>query len=251
MKISIVTVCLNNAATIEETILSVHGQTHSDREHIVIDGMSRDGTQQIVARHSEKIAVFISEPDNGIYDAMNKGIAKASGEVIGFLNADDVYAHERVLEHVASALSDTMLQAVYADLVYVSNNNPHQIVRYWQSGEYKPNSFSHGWLPAHPTFYARRDLYGRLGKFNTDYRLQADFDLLLRFMEVHRVRTKYVPEIWVRMRTGGATNRSWRNILRGNLEAFRAARANGLGVTPFFLVRKILSRIPQFFSRHD
>jgi len=251
MKISVITVSLNSAATIEETILSVHRQTHAQREHIVIDGVSRDGTSGVVERHREKIAVYLSESDAGIFDAMNKGMARASGDVIGFLNADDVYAHNQVLEHIAAAFGEPGVQAVYADLVYVNNRNPADVVRYWRSGDFRPGRFARGWMPAHPTFYVRREVYERLGGFKLEYRLQGDFELTLRLLEVHCIRARYVAEIWVRMRTGGVSNRSWRSVLRGNVEAYRAARANGLAVTPFFMLRKILSRVPQFFARPD
>ena len=251
VKISVITVSLNSAATIEETILSIHGQAHTEREHIVIDGASLDGTQGVVEKHRDKIAVFISEVDPGIFEAMNKGLALATGDVVGFLNADDVYANDQVLAHVAQAFRDPDVEAVYADLVYVDKRNPAMVVRYWRSGDFRPGSFARGWMPAHPTFYVRRQVYERLGGFNPAYRLQSDFDLTMRFMEIHRIRTRHVAEIWVRMRTGGASNRSWRSVLRGNVEAYRAARASGLEVTPFFVLRKILSRIPQFFARPD
>lgn len=249
MKISIITVSLNSAATIEDTILSVHQQAYAEREHIVIDGMSQDATLSVVDRHREKIAICASESDAGIFDAMNKGLALASGDIVGFLNADDVYANDQVLMHVAAAFRDPAVEAVYADLVYVDRRNPGKVVRYWRSGDFQPGSFARGWMPAHPTFYVRREVYERLGGFNLEYRLQGDFELTLRFLEVHRIRARHVAEIWVRMRTGGASNRNWFDIVRGNLEAYRAARANGLKVTPFFVLRKILSRIPQFFAR--
>ena len=249
MKISVITVALNSAATIEETILSVHRQAHAEREHIVIDGGSRDGTLDLIDRHRQKFAVCISGPDAGIFDAMNKGLALASGDIVGFLNADDVYADDQVLTHVADAFRDPAVDAVYADLVYVDRFKPARVVRYWQSGDFRPGAFARGWMPAHPTFYVRREVYARLGGFNLQYRLQGDFELTLRFLEVHRIRARHVAEIWVRMRTGGASNRNWRDVLRGNFEAYRAARAHGLKVTPFFVLRKILSRLPQFFAR--
>jgi len=249
VKISVITVALNSQATIEETILSVHRQAHAEREHIVIDGGSQDGTLEVVDRHREKIAICVSESDAGIFDAMNKGLARASGDIVGFLNSDDVYAHDQVLMHVAAAFRDPAVEAVYADLVYVDRRHPGKVVRYWRSGDFQPGSFARGWMPAHPTFYARREVYERLGGFNLEYRLQGDFELTLRFLEVHRIRARHVAEIWVRMRTGGVSNRNWRDVVRGNIEAYRAARANGLKVTPWFVLRKIVSRIPQFFAR--
>jgi glycosyltransferase involved in cell wall biosynthesis len=249
VKISIITVALNSAATIEETILSVQRQTHADREHIVIDGGSRDGTLDLINRHRQGIAISVSEPDAGIFDAMNKGLARATGDVVGFLNADDVYANDQVLARIAAAFGDQAVDAVYADLVYVDRFNPEKVVRYWRSGDFQPGSFARGWMPAHPTFYVRRKVYERLGGFDLKYPLQGDFELTLRFLEVHRIRTRHIAEIWVRMRTGGASNRSVRAVLRGNVESYRAARANGLKVTPLFILRKILSRLPQFFAR--
>ena len=249
VKISVITVALNSVATIEDTILSLHRQTHAEREHILIDGGSRDGTLNVMERHRQKFAVMVSETDAGIFDAMNKGLALVSGDIVGFLNADDVYANDQVLAQIAAAFRDPAVDAVYADLVYVDQRNPAKVVRYWRSGDFRPGRFARGWMPAHPTFYVRRQVYERLGGFNTEYRLQGDFELMLRFLEIHRIRSKYVAETWVRMRTGGASNQSWLSVARGNLEAYRAARANGLEVTPFFILSKILSRIPQFFAR--
>lgn len=249
MKISVITVCRNSAATIEDTILAVHAQTHRDREHVVVDGGSTDGTLEIIRRHRDKIAAWVSERDSGIYEAMNKGLALATGQVFGFLNSDDVFAHDRVLERIAGQFGAAGVDAVYADLVYVDGADRERVVRYYRSGDYRPRAFLRGWMPAHPTFYARRETYERCGRFNPDYRLQGDFDLLLRMFEVHGIRHRYLPEIWVRMRIGGATNRSIANVLRGNLEAYRSVRANGFPATPFFMLRKVLSRLPQFFAK--
>lgn len=251
IKISIVTVCFNASSTLEEAILSVAGQRHADREHIVVDGGSKDGTQQILARYRHLLTHALSEPDGGIYDAMNKGIALATGEVVGFLNADDIYVHPEVLSRIAAQFAEPDLDACYADLVYVDYADTRQVVRYWRSRPYKAGLFERGWMPAHPTFYARRKLYERLGGYNTAYQLQSDFELTMRFLAVHRVKSVYVPETWVQMRMGGVSNRSMQNVIRGNLEAYRAARSNGLRVTPFFMIRKVFSRLPQFFSRPD
>jgi glycosyltransferase involved in cell wall biosynthesis len=248
VKISVVTVCFNSAGTLEEAIVSVAAQQHAEREHIVVDGGSNDGTREILARHRDRLAHALSEPDGGMYDAMNKGMALATGEVVGFLNADDRYAHDGVLSRIAEQFADPRVGACYADLVYVDKADTSQVLRYWKSRPYQPGLFEKGWMPAHPTFYARRSLYQRLGGYNTAYRLQSDFDLTLRFLAVHGVQSVYIPEIWVEMRSGGASARV-RNVIRGNLEAYRAARSNGLRVTPFFMVRKILSRVPQFLSR--
>jgi glycosyltransferase involved in cell wall biosynthesis len=249
VKISIITVCRNAAATIEETIRSVASQDYSVREHIVIDGDSRDGTQAILERHRAALDFCVSEPDNGIYDAMNKGIARATGDVVGFLNADDCYMHDGVLSRIAAQFAVPDTDACYADLVYVDARDPGRVVRYWKSRQYTDGLFEKGWMPAHPTFYAQRKAYQRFGGYDTRYRLQADFELTMRFLACRHIRATYVPEVWVRMRPGGVSNASLRNVVQGNLEAYHAARKNGLAVTPLFMLRKVLSRVPQFFSR--
>lgn len=244
MKISVVTVCFNGEATLYDAIQSVAGQDHQEHEHIVVDGASTDGTRDILSRNRHLLASVVSEPDRGIYDAMNKGVALSQGDVVGFLNADDVYAHPGVLSRIAEEFADKSIDACYADLVYVDTNDPGKVVRYWKSRPYVPGLFEGGWMPAHPTFYVRRSVYERFGAYDLRYRFAADFELTMRLMAVRRIKAVYVPETWVRMRAGGATNR---NKLRTNLEAYRAARRNGLQVTPFFVLRKIASRLPQFF----
>lgn len=249
MKISIITVVYNSAATIEDTIMSVAAQTYQDVEHIVVDGASTDGTLSVINRHMNKIQRFISEPDKGIYDAMNKGIGLATGDVIGFLNADDIYADNLILGKVASVFADSAIDACYADLVYVSKDDLNKVIRYWKSQEYRNGLFRRGWMPAHPTFFVRKSVYDKYGGFDLDFKFQSDFDMTMRFLEVYKIKSVYIPEIFVKMRIGGATNRRLLNIIKGNIEAYRACRKNGLDVSPFFIVAKILSRIPQFFSR--
>jgi glycosyltransferase involved in cell wall biosynthesis len=248
MKISIITVCHNSVATIGETILSVSAQGYPDKEHVIVDGASTDGTLDIVRRHAS-VTRCLSEPDQGIYDAMNKGIAMASGDIIGFLNADDVYADDTVLAQVAAAFADPAVDACFADLVYVKQDDPSRIVRYWRSGEYSRGRFQRGWMPAHPTFFARRSVYEAFGGYDTNFPRQADFDLTMRLLEKYKLHSVYVPSVWVRMRMGGASNNSVTGVIRGNLEAYRICRKNGLGVSPLFIFIKVASRIPQFFSR--
>lgn len=249
MKITIITVALNAAGTIEDTLRSVASQHYSEIEHIVVDGGSTDGTLKIIERHRDRIATLIAEPDRGIYDAMNKGIAAATGEIVGMLNADDVYIDEHVLEKIARAFSDPTVGACYADLVYVDRADLGKIIRYWKSCPYKDGLFEKGWLPAHPTFFVRREMYQRYGGFDLNYRFQADFELTLRMLAVHRVRPLYLPEVIVKMRMGGVSNRSVLNVIKGNLEAYRACRQHGLAVSPLFIAKKILSRLPQYFRR--
>jgi len=251
MKISIVTVCFNAAETIVETLESVARQTHADVEHIVIDGASTDGTMDIVRRSVGRVARIVSEPDGGIYDAMNKGLALATGEVVTFLNADDIYANDGILDRVARLMADPDLDACYADLVYVSKDDPKRVVRYWKSRTYVPGLCLKGWMPAHPTFFVRKSLLDRYGGFDPAFRLQSDFDLMVRLFGLHHIRTRYVPEVWVRMRMGGASNKSLRNVWKGNLEAWRSCRKHGFAVSPLFIVRKISSRFSQFLVTHS
>ncbi len=247
MKISIVTVVRNSAATLAETIDSVSAQSHTDREHLVVDGGSTDGTLEVIRSREHAITEWISERDRGIYDAMNRGIARATGEVVGLLNADDVYAHPGVLARVAEVFEDPAVDACHGDLVYVDQHDTGKVRRYWRSREYEPGLFERGWMPAHPTFYVRRAVYRRLGLYNLRLKYQADFELTARYMAMHGIRTRHIPEILVRMRTGGTTNRSIGNILRGNRESYAAMKRLGLAVTPLYFVTKFAMRLPQFF----
>ncbi len=249
MKISIVTVVYNAVDTIEQTILSVHAQRYADVEHIVIDGASTDGTVEVIKRHQDKLSQWVSQSDQGIYHAMNAGIALASGDIVGTLNADDIYQDEGVLDLVSSCLSDPDIDACYGDLVYVSRQDTNKVIRYWQSRDYCPGLFEAGWMPAHPTFFVRRALYGQLGCFDTKMRFQADFELTARLMAVHGIATRYLPQIMVRMRIGGATNRSIGNIVKGNAESYSACKRLGLKVSPMYFVSKFAMRLPQFFRR--
>ena len=251
MKISVVTVAMNAAETIAETIDSVNSQTHTEREHLVIDGGSTDGTLDIIRAREADLTEWLSEPDRGIYDAMNKGIGRASGDVVGLLNADDVYADDDVLSSVARVFSDPTVEASYGDLVYVERSNPERVVRYWRSTVYRPGLFERGWMPAHPTFFVRRSTYQRLGLYNLRLRFQSDLELTARYIGIHAIRTRYIPRILVRMRTGGTTNRSIGNIVRGNLESYAALKALGLNITPLFLARKFAMRTRQFFGKPE
>jgi glycosyltransferase involved in cell wall biosynthesis len=246
MKVSVVTVCFNAAKTIVDTLASVAAQTHPEIEHIVIDGGSTDGTPDLVREHGTRVGRLISEPDNGLYDAMNKGIVQATGDVIAFLNADDVYAGPTVVERVVETLSDPSLDACYANLVYVAPDDSGRVVRVWRSREYSPGLFRRGWMPAHPTLFVRRRVFDLLGNFDTRFPRQADFDLTMRFFELGRIHARFVPEFWVRMRTGGVSNSSVRGVLKGNLEAWRICKKNGLDVPPWFVLAKIGSRLGQF-----
>lgn len=251
MKISIVTVTYNCGSVVEGCLTSVLSQSHRAIEHIVIDGASKDGTLDFLQSEREHLAVLVSEQDNGIYDAMNKGIKHATGDVIGFLNSDDFYASDAVLSRVAEIFEqDLSLDACCADLIYTDQIDTSRTIRYWQSNNFVPGAFSKGWCPPHPTFFVRRSVYERFGSFDLNYRIASDVELMMRFLEVHKVRVRYVPEVWVRMRMGGTTNKSLKNIWVQNQEVLRALRSHGFPANPFlFFGHKLLSRGKQFFRR--
>jgi len=253
MKISIITVCLNSAKTIESTIQSVLSQNYPEIEYIIIDGGSTDGTTEIINRYRPKINKVVSEKDNGIYDAINKGILLTTGDIIGNINSDDFYASSDVIEKVVKKMVEKEADVCWGDLVYVDRYNPDKIVRRWESSGYKDDKFKSGWMPPHPTFFVRRQVYNGYGLFNTDFKIAADYELMLRFLENHRVKSCYIPETLVKMRIGGKTQKSIRNIrnvLRYKWEDYRAWGANGLRVNPINIIfRKSFSKISQLNVR--
>jgi glycosyltransferase involved in cell wall biosynthesis len=245
MKISIITATMNSADTLDDCLTSVAQQSYPASEHIVIDGSSSDGTLAVLKRHHAKIAALVSEPDRGIYDALNKGLARATGEVVGFLHADDVYADTEVLARIAAAFADPQVDAVYGDLVYVAKEDTNRVVRHWRAGAYRRERLAWGWMPPHPTLYMRRSAYARYGGFDLRYRIAADYDFMLRVLSRMTGSVVYLPELLVRMRVGGTSNRSFRQLLRKSAEDYRALRANrfgGIGA----LAWKNISKIPQF-----
>ena len=247
VRISVITAVFNNHGTVAAALDSVLSQSHPRVEVIVIDGMSNDGTRDVLEDYSKHIDVYVSEPDGGIYDALNKGIALATGDVVGFLHADDLMADERVLARVADAFADPAVEAVYGDLVYVRRDDETQIVRTWTAGTFDVRQLSWGWMPPHPTFYVRREVYKRMGAFDVTYRIAADYDCMLRFL-TGGVRVAYVPHLLVRMRVGGVSNRSIGNLVVKSREDFRALNKHGLaGVLG--LLGKNLRKLPQFFVR--
>ncbi|MGJ7543066.1 glycosyltransferase family 2 protein [Variovorax sp. LT1R16] len=250
MKISIITVCYNSAATIGFTLESVAAQTYKNVEHIVIDGGSKDDTLGVIARQGKHVARVVSEPDKGIYDAMNKGLALATGEVIGFINADDFYASPTVLEKIAHAFETTSTDSCYGDLCYVGQEDTTQIVRYWKSSEFRPRAFEAGWCPPHPTFFVKKSVYERFGGFNLEYAVAADVELMARFLEVKKISYRYIPEVLVKMRMGGVSNRSVRGVLRQNVEVKKALLSLGLRFSYLkFFLNKLISRSLQFIRR--
>ena len=251
MKISIITVVWNNVKTIKDTIDSVLSQTYKNIEYIVIDGGSTDGTLSLLESRRDQLSALVSEPDEGIYDAMNKGIKLAKGDVIGFLNSDDFYLNDKVISKVASEFErDIFLDASYANLIYVDQTNTSKIIRYFKTGEFKQGLFLKGWCPAHPTFFVRKSVYERNGNFDLNYHFASDVELMMRFLEIHKIKSLYIPEVMVKMRMGGVSNRNLKNIWLANKELINSFHKNGLQVNSItFFIYKIISRLKQYIKR--
>jgi glycosyltransferase len=226
----------------------VKNQTHGNIEHIIIDCKSNDNTLELINSSPNRVTKIISEPDKGIYDAMNKGIKLATGDVIGILNSDDLYTDNNVLENVVKVFESTSVDSFHADLYYVKKDNINQIVRYWKTCDFIPGAFRKGWHPAHPTFFVRREVYEKFGTFNLDFTLAADFELMLRFLERFRITSSYLPQPIVRMRLGGKTSRSLRNSIVQNIECYKAFRINHISVSPLYLFYRLLPKLKQFWN---
>lgn len=250
MKISIITAVYNRITTIAHAVHSVQGQDYPHVEHIVQDGNSTDGTLAVLKQLADASVSIVSEPDGGIYDAINRGIARASGDVIGLMHADDFFAHGSVLAMVAGALADPGVDGVYGDLQYVAADDPSRIIRHWRSGDYRPAKLRRGWMPPHPTLYLRREIFERWGLYDTNFRIAADYDAMLRYLVKGGINLAYIPEVLVKMRVGGESNRSLERILRKSredLEAIRRNKVGGIGT----LALKNLCKIGQFIWKED
>jgi len=247
MKVSIITATFNSEYTILDCIESVNQQTYTNIEHTIIDGDSHDSTIKIIKNNHSRVKLIISEPDNGIYDAMNKGISIATGDIIGILNSDDLYTDDLVIEKVVEAFTNTKADCVYADLYYVKKDNTEKIVRHWRTKNYVPGAFKKGWHPAHATFFVRKEVYEKYDLFNLDFSLAADFELMLRLFERHHITSAYIPEPLVRMRLGGATSKSIKNIIKQNIECYRAFKVNDIKVSPLYPIYRLLPKLKQFF----
>lgn len=245
MKISLITAVYNRANTIEDAIKSIKSQTYANNEHIIQDGNSSDGTLDIIRKMKTVSSHLVSEPDTGIYDAINRGIVRASGDIIGVLHSDDFFSDDRVLERVARAFTDDTVDGVYGDLDYVAADDPTRIVRRWRSEKYSRSKIQRGWMPPHPTLFLRREVFERWGLYDTKLRIAADYDAILRYLLHGRINIVYVPEVLVKMRMGGESNRSLLQILRKSREDWRAIRRNGAGGIGT-LVWKNVRKIRQF-----
>lgn len=254
MKVSIITVVWNNADTIKDAIESVLNQTYKNIEYIIVDGGSTDGTIEVIQSYGNKISKFISEKDEGIYDAMNKGIKLATGDIVGILNSDDFYKSNDVIETVVREFMSKDIDCLYGDLEYVDKNDTSKVIRYWKSNPYKEGLFQKGWHPPHPTFFVKREIYYKYGMFNTNFKIAADYELMLRFLEKYKIKSSYIPKVLVRMRLGGASNRNLINIIKANIECYKAWKVNNLSVNPIsILIAKPFSKLLQykFFPRNN
>lgn len=247
MKVSVITVCLNCEKTIEKTLKSVSIQTYSNIEHIVLDGLSTDNTSHIVQQF-EHVTVFKSQKDNGVYFALNNALDYASGDIIGFLHADDFYNNEFVVEQIVKIFEVLNADIVYGDLQYVSDN--YKVIRYWKAGNFRHSNLFFGWMPPHPTVFFRKDILSRFGKFDTNFRISADYDWVLRVFTNKLLKIAYFPEIVVNMTIGGISNRSLSNIIRKSREDLIAIKKNRVG-NFFTLIMKNLRKISQFYKRKN
>ena len=247
MKVSIITVCYNSSETIEDTILSVVNQSYPNIEYILIDGASKDSTLQIIERYSKNISAVVSEPDNGIYDAINKGLKLATGDVIGVLNSDDLYIDNQVVFDVVNKLKNSQADCLYADLQYVDRIDLNRVKRNWVSGEYKSGLFYQGWMPPHPTFFLKSECYRQFGNYNIQLKSAADYELMLRMIHVNKITTVYLPRVLVKMRIGGKSNVSLVNRIKANREDRLAWKLNQVKPRFYTLFMKPLSKLGQFF----
>lgn len=249
MKLSIITVCFNSEQTIESTLQSVAMQRGVDIEHILVDGASTDSTVKILEAHRHQLAQIISEPDHGIYDAMNKGIRAASGDIIGFLNSDDVYADGEVLSKVVETMERHHLDALFGDVAFYRPESPDRILRRYSSAHFRPNRIAWGWMPAHPSLFVKRDIFQNVGPFKTDYRVAGDFEFVARAFGKQFLRYRYLPEVLVMMRFGGVSTGGWRNTMLLNKEVLRACRENGIPTNMLKILSKYPAKLLEYFRK--
>jgi len=250
MEFSIITISFNSASTIKDTLLSVHQQSYRSFEHIIVDGASSDGTLDIIQNSpGEEKRKVISGPDAGIYNAMNKGLKIAQNSIIGFLNADDVFWDEHVLEKINNYFSNNDVEALYGNLVYIENVKNQNVVRVWKAGDYTYKSFRNGWMPPHPTFFVKKSVYDRLGGFNESFKISGDYELMLRFLHKEKIKVGYFNEFLVKMTIGGVSNYSFKNRLLANKEDRLAWEINRLSPSPITSFLKPIRKVFQYFKK--
>lgn len=248
MKISVITAVYNSEATVGEAIASVASQTYVDIEHLVVEGKSKDGSLAAIEHAGHDRMRLTSEPDKGIYDALNKGVRNATGAVLGFVHSDDFLAHDAVLSRIAAAFEDPAVEAVFSDLDYVAQADTSRVIRHWSTGPFHPRRLKYGWMPAHPTLYLRREVYERFGDYDINFGIAADYDLILRYFSQATAKSVYIPEVLYKMRVGGVSNRNWAKIrqkMEEDMLAIRRNRVGGLHTLAF----KNLSKVGQFLVR--
>lgn len=254
MKISIITATYNSAKTIADTLQSIQSQTYDDYEIIIEDGLSKDNTIEICESFNplmgDRLKIY-SEKDNGLYDAMNKGIRRATGDIVGVLNSDDMYKDSTVLEDINRFMTENDVDAIYGNLVLVNPEDTTKLVRIWRGSQYKPGLFQKGWSPAHPTFYCKREVYEKYGVFDTTLPVSADFELMLRLIEINKIKTLYVNRFFVRMRMGGESTGTLRNIIRGNLSIIKTLNRSGVKVNPLiYAIQRLAPKAWDMFYLH-
>jgi glycosyltransferase involved in cell wall biosynthesis len=244
VRVSLITVTFNSQSTLQDTIDSVAKQNYKNIEYIVIDGNSKDGTVEIIKNNCHIINKWISEPDKGLYDAMNKGINMATGDIVGIINSDDFYNSRDAISSIVDGFeSDEEIQSVFADVRFVKNSDLTKTVRYYSSKKFKPSLFKWGFMPAHPTFFVKKECFGKYGLYKTDYKIAADYELLIRFLYVNRIKYKYIPKDLIVMRLGGASTKSWKSNVLLNKEIIRGCKENGINTNFFILSFKYLIKV--------
>lgn len=246
IKISLITVTYNSDATLADTIRSVLAQSYMNIEYIIVDGLSKDGTVEIIKEYEPRFdgrMRWLSEKDQGLYDAMNKGIQMATGDIVGIINSDDFYHRRDVIETIAKAFGDMSVQAIYGDVRFVNPNNLDKTVRYYSSKNFSPKRFRFGFMPAHPTFFTYRKYFDELGYYKTDYQIAADYELLIRFLYTNRLKCRYIPLDFMKMRTGGVSTASLKSNILLNKEILRACRANGILTCTLLLILKYFIKV--------
>lgn len=253
IKFSVITATYNSSASVADTIKSILNQDYDNYEIIFIDGASKDKTLDVIKTETfsaiDKVKI-ISEPDAGIYDALNKGIMNSAGDVIAFLHADDFYASDNVLRNIAAKFDEADSDSVYGDLEYVRKENTEKIIRYWRSGSFTIAKLKKGWMPPHPAFFVKKEIYEKFGNFDLSFKIAADYDFMMRVLFKEKISTAYLPEVLVKMRVGGESNKSISNILKKSNEDLRAMKKNSLGGLPA-LISKNIRKVPQFFTRKN
>jgi glycosyltransferase involved in cell wall biosynthesis len=248
MKVSIITVTMNSEKYLADCINSVRRQNHKDIEHIIIDGKSTDRTIAIILQNLNHISYWISETDRGMYDAINKGLQMATGDIVGILNSDDMFASADAVKSIVDCFETTDTDSVYGDLVYVDAANTQKVTRYWKGVSYKRSRFRYGWMPAHPTFYVRRELIRQYGLYENHYYTAADYEFMARYLFLHKVSSQYIDAMLVKMRNGGISNENLKSRLRANRRDFLAMRKNQIPFSFFVSILKPLIKLPQFNS---